>query len=141
MKELEFTVTGIPTPQGSKRAFVRNGRANLVEVAGDALKQWRHRVADAATMAMIEQDWRTADDPVAVHILFRMPRPKVRRDDVWHGTRPDVDKLVRAVFDALTTARVWHDDCLVADLLTWKHYETPTAPAGALIAVRVIPRD
>jgi crossover junction endodeoxyribonuclease RusA len=139
VRELEFTVTGTPAPQGSKRAFVRNGRANLVEAAGNTLKVWRADVAAAAAAAMAASDWYTAETPVAVHVLFRLARPKSRPSDVWHATRPDADKLARAVLDALTTARVWHDDSLVADLLVWKHYATPAAPAGAMIAVRTIP--
>ncbi len=138
LRELEFTVKGIPAPQGSKRAYVRNGRANLVEMAGASLKAWRQDVAVAALGAMVKQDWYMADEPVAVHVTFRMPRPKSRPTDTWHATRPDVDKLLRAVFDALTTANVWHDDSLVADVLAWKHYATQTAPPGALICVRTI---
>lgn len=138
LRELEFTVRGIPAPQGSKRAFVRNGRANLVEMAGASLKAWRQDVALAAMGAQKDQDWYIAEEPVAVHVLFRMPRPKSRPTDTWHATRPDADKLARAVLDALTTAKVWQDDSLVADLLVWKQYATDVAPPGAFIAVRTI---
>lgn len=133
---LEFDVIGKPTPQGSKRAFVRNGRANLVEVAGAALKTWRADVEAAARAALAEET--ILEDPVEVHIAFRLPRPKSRPDGDWHGTRPDVDKLTRAVLDALTTARVWEDDCLVADLRVWKQYTPAGTEPGALIAVRRI---
>lgn len=136
---LEFDVVGIPTPQGSKRAYVRGGRVNLVEQAGAALKTWRAEVADAARAAITAADWYPVDAPVEVHVLFRMARPKARPDDVWHAVRPDVDKLVRAVLDALSTAGVWEDDCLVADMRTWKRYAVDGTQPGASIAVRVIP--
>lgn len=135
---LEFRVDGIPTPQGSKRAFVRNGRANLVEVAGAALKAWRQDVTVAAIAARRHQDWIPLEGPAQVHINFRLPRPKSRPDDDWHANRPDVDKLTRAVLDALTTAEIWRDDCLVADLRATKRYASIESP-GASIAVRSIP--
>lgn len=133
---LEFDVHGVPSPQGSKRAYVRNGRANLVEVAGTALKDWRTSVAFTARAAIVDQDWAIVDDgPVEVEILFRMPRPKSRPEDFWHAVRPDIDKLTRAVLDALTTARVWRDDSQVSDLVVMKHYATAVSPPGAMIAV------
>ena len=134
---LEFDVIGKPAPQGSKRAFVRNGRANLVEVAGATLKAWRADVEAAARAARAEGT--ILEDPVEVHIGFRLPRPKSRPDGDWHGTRPDVDKLTRAVLDAMTTARVWVDDCLVADLRVWKRYTPAGSDPGAAISVRRIP--
>lgn len=60
--------------------------------------------------------------PVAVRVLFRMP---LRKSDpapetidpstgafpvVWFTVAPDIDKMCRAVFDALTGAYVWKDD-------------------------------
>lgn len=134
---LEFDVIGRPAPQGSKRAFVRNGRANLVEVAGATLKTWRADVEAAARAALSEEP--ILEDPVEVHIGFRLPRPKSRPDGDWHGTRPDVDKLTRAVLDAMTTASVWTDDCLVADLRVWKRYTPAGSEPGASISVRRIP--
>lgn len=136
---LEFDVIGKPAPQGSKRAFVRNGRANLVEVAGAALKTWRADVEAAARAHAGPYEWVALEDPAEVQIEFRMPRPKSRPDGDWHGTRPDVDKLTRAVLDALTAARVWVDDSLVADLRVWKRYTPDGSEPGAVIAVRRIP--
>ncbi len=136
---LEFDVVGLPSPQGSKRAFVRNGRANLVEVAGVALKDWRTTVTARAVEAARDVDWYVLEGPVAVEVLFRLPRPKSRPLDVWHAVRPDVDKLARAVLDAVSSARLWVDDCQVADLRAWKRYETADALPGALIAVREVP--
>jgi crossover junction endodeoxyribonuclease RusA len=136
---LEFDVVGLPSPQGSKRAFVRNGRANLVEVAGAALKDWRTTVTARAVEAAAERDWDALDGPVKVDVLFWLPRPKARPDDEWHAVRPDVDKLARAVLDALTAARLWRDDCQVADLWTGKRYETAEHPPGASIAVGGLP--
>ena len=137
MSALEFRVRGIPAPQGSKRAYVRNGRANLVEMAGASLKAWRQDVTVAALAATRQGGWYVIDKPVAVHVGFYMPRPKSRPLDVIHAKRPDIDKLTRAVLDALTTANVWEDDSLVADLKVWKRYEDEHGP-GACIAVQVI---
>jgi Holliday junction resolvase RusA-like endonuclease len=46
--------------------------------------------------------------------------------------KPDVDKLARAVFDSLTTAGVWTDDCRAYGLAGWKYYADPRPP-GVLI--------
>lgn len=134
---LEFDVYGVPSPQGSKRAFVRNGRANLVEVAGDALKDWRYAVTSQARRAMTEQAWQPlTDGPIEVDVLFYLPRPKSRPVDVWHATRPDVDKLARSTLDALTAAEIWHDDCQVSVLWVRKRYAGGRdRPVGAMIAV------
>lgn len=135
---MEFRVKGLPAPQGSKRAFVRNGRANLVEMAGASLKAWRQDVTVAAIGAMRAHDWLTLDEPALVDIGFCLPRPKSRPHDEWHAVRPDIDKLVRAVFDALTTAKVWRDDSNVAHLISYKRYATEPEGPGALIAVKAL---
>ena len=135
---LEFDVYGLPAPQGSKRAFVRNGRANLVEVAGESLTIWRHSVTAAARKVIEVEAWEPIrEGPIEVHVLFWLPRPKSRQVDVWHATRPDIDKLARATLDALTAASIWHDDCQVAELWVRKRYEVDGhRTPGAMISVR-----
>lgn len=125
-----FRVNGIPAPQGSKRAFVVNNRAVLTESSAK-VKPWREAVVNAAIEAMNGRP--PFAGPVTVLVTFRLPRPKTVKRDL-PSVRPDVDKLARSTCDALTTARVFHDDSQICDLHVSKRYGIP----GADITVRVI---
>ena len=103
-------VIGTPEPQGSSRAFMHKGRP-VITSANRKLRPWRARL-DASFSARVG-DRTPMIGPVSVTMTFRMARPKAHTGA--HGltpsaehaapdTRPDVDKLVRAVNDALTTA-------------------------------------
>lgn len=120
-------VPGHPAAQGSK-AFkgMRNGKPILVEQS-ERVKPWRQMVATAAQFA----SRGLADGPVGIRLDFVMPRPKTASETaVLLATKRtgDVDKLCRAVFDALSG--VWFtDDAQVVDLRATKrvalHGETP----------------
>lgn len=149
MSDLVITVSGKPAPQGSKKAFGRIVRGEVVismVEASERLKPWRKHVAAEARQAADEIDWRTLDGPVEVRLKFGLPRPQShlgtgrnrwrlkpsapRFPTVKNG---DLDKLVRAVLDALTTAKVYKDDAQVVRIKASKDYsEHP----GVLIHVR-----
>lgn len=121
---VEFFVAGTPAPQGSKR-HVGGGR--LIEMS-KKVKPWRAQIAAAAT----RQD-ATFDAPVtvtAVFLLKRPQRPKWER----HGTRPDVDKLARALLDGLT-GPLLTDDSIVTELNVSKRYALPHEETGVHINV------
>lgn len=118
---LDFFAEGTPVPQGSKNAYVRGGRAVLVD-ANTCLKPWRATVRDAAEAAIAEVGWETLDEPCRVYLAFTMPSPQRPRWDV-PAVKPDLDKLTRAVFDALTDAGVWRDDSRVVEMRVTKRYE------------------
>ena len=64
--------------------------------------------------------------PVAIILVFEFPRPQRGRDrSRFKTTAPDLDKLVRAVADALTMAGVWEDDARMVRLNAWKQYGEP----------------
>lgn len=154
MSVITFTVRGTPAPQGSKRAF-RNrhsGRIALVE-SSRRVAPWRSDVRDAAvaTIAAHPEHGRHSaipfHGPVAVDLAFRLPRPKghygsgrnarVLRPSapLAPAGKPDLDKLVRAVFDALS-GLVWADDAQVVALYTEKLYADEGFPAGVEVRVR-----
>lgn len=113
-----FHAEGVPVAQGSKKAYVVKGRAVIVDVKGKELKAWRTVVAVAAVEAA---EGRTFGDAVSVRIRFDLPRPKsVTR--VYPSVAPDVDKLARAVLDALTQSAVIRDDSQVVRLTAEKFY-------------------
>jgi Holliday junction resolvase RusA-like endonuclease len=129
-----FFAEGTPRPQGSKRAFLRNGRIVMVE-ANPELRAWREIVALAAKM-QIHADLvhPSFDGPVGVQLLFVMPKPKsVKR--VFPSVAPDLDKLCRAVFDGLTDAQVWADDSLACKLTASKVYVSGVASPGVYVTV------
>lgn len=110
-------IPGIPRPQGSKR-HVGNGR--LIE-ASKYLPEWRNTVREA-----LIRDWEDETFPfkyqaVSVRLLFRLPKPKVTANDM-PVTRPDIDKLARAVLDAMT-GPIIADDSQVVRLLVTKCYD------------------
>jgi crossover junction endodeoxyribonuclease RusA len=133
---IAFDVHGVPAPQGSKRGIVVGGRAVLVESSAK-VKPWRSDVRDAAQAA---HQGAPLDGPLRVTIEFRLPRPKSlpKRSTPTHCKRPDLDKLVRATFDALTSAGLFGDDAQVHALTTWKRYCEPTEAPGCAITVRTV---
>lgn len=129
--EVEFEVAGLPIPQGSKKAFVVGKRAVVVDVNKDALRAWRDAVAAAAAAAY--EGRPTLDEPVALEVIFRLPRPASVSPEVrlLPSVAPDLDKLQRAVFDALTKSGVIRDDSRVVRVGATKFYGLPG------VAVRV----
>lgn len=130
--ELLFRVDGVPVPQGSKVGFVRGGRAVLVE-ANKKLPTWRSEVARTATIAMLDANQVAPFvGPVKVHLTFFMPRPAKPKWDQYPASKPDLDKLIRAVFDSLTHAGVWHDDSQAVHVVAqklWCGVTTDTYPS------------
>ena len=106
-------VPGTPTPQGSTKAFVRNGRA-MITHSNNKTMPWRDSIAAHA----MERHGLIYPRPTALRIdmIFLMPRraaePKRRIDP--HTRKPDLDKLVRAVLDALTGVWIEDDSQIVA---------------------------
>jgi Holliday junction resolvase RusA-like endonuclease len=132
IERLSFFVPGTPIPQGSKKAFVRGKRAVIVDDNQEKLNEWRGVVKNAASQALcgrlgFEKD---AELVVLYDFLFMPPKRLTRKRP---NVRPDLDKLERAIGDALTDAGVWRDDGQVVVSHTSKEYsETP----GVHIIVR-----
>jgi Holliday junction resolvase RusA-like endonuclease len=113
-----FQVYGDPIPQGSKRAFIVKDRAVVVDTNAPKLRTWRAEMVEAARSAMDDEQF---GGPVEVEIFFFLRSPK-RAKFKYPATRPDIDKLTRAVLDALTASGVIRDDAQVTDLTAHKRY-------------------
>lgn len=132
---LAFSVFGEAQPQGSAKAFVPKGWRRPIITSDNAdLKSWRQLVAEAANAAIRqipEPDRSLLLDGVRLSIAFYLPRPKsLTKRATAHTKKPDIDKLVRAVADALTSI-VFRDDAQVCELITAKHYAPEGQPPRA----------
>lgn len=84
--------------------------------------------------------------PVSVRLTFYLRlKGRLPGFQAW-GVEPrranDLDKLVRAIFDAMTAAKVWRDDSLVVEVSARKLRASPPAqPAGVLIEISPAPLD
>ena len=124
---LACTIPGTPQQQGSK---TRNAYGTMYE-ANRNLKPWR-----AHAITQLRAAW--AGEPIThgVHVTARFvyARPKshyrtgrnshLLRDDApaFKTSAPDLDKLQRALGDALTQAGVLRDDALIASWAPVKLY-------------------
>ena len=130
---MKIRIYGEPAPQGSKTAIVRNGRAIMFE-ANKRLPEWRETVLMGATLARAEQGGLTILGPVSVTMTFHMPRPKsVSRR--YPNSAPDLDKLVRAVGDALQESEVLANDGQIVTLVAHKVYAENSTYAGVEIEI------
>ena len=127
-------VPGSPAPQGSKsfKGF-RNGRGILVESSA-AVGPWRERIALAAHNAMSGRTLMTG--PIDITMLFVLPRPKSapKRTTPPAVKRPDLDKLARAVLDALTNV-VFSDDSQVTSIGCAKRLAQLDEAPGLYLAI------
>ncbi|MBF6555520.1 MAG: RusA family crossover junction endodeoxyribonuclease [Acidimicrobiales bacterium] len=129
---IRFEVRGFPAPQGALKVGMAGGRAHLFNRSSGPLRDWRGAVASAAQPHAPTPVW---DGPVSVALAFRLPQPRSRPTTVgrgkkkravriWPDRKPDVDKLVRAVLDALSGV-VFMDDSQVVRLTASKDYGDP----------------
>lgn len=134
-----FRVLGIPHPQGSKSAFVANGKARMRESSGRGFAAWRNAVAEAA-LHEAERLGAPLDGPLRLSVAFRFPMPasrpaRIRRMySVPKTTAPDLSKLIRAVEDALQAAGLIADDARIVQLDASKT-EMSSSWTGALITI------
>jgi Holliday junction resolvase RusA-like endonuclease len=121
-------VYGTPITQGSKT----KNRFGMHDDNAKTLHPWRKKVQQHAEFVTRLHD--TLTGPVRVWIRFTFDRPPShyrtgRNAHLLKDGAPaypthynDIDKLQRAVFDALTQAEVWKDDGLIIDVRARKFY-------------------
>lgn len=131
---IEFECYGSPAPQGSKR-HVGNGR--MIE-SSKKVKPWREAVKWAAVEA--RRGASPLEGALSVLLVFTLPKPqsapKTRK--TWPSKKPDIDKLIRSTFDALTDAGIWIDDAQVVSLLARKVFPLEGEDALDAPGVKVI---
>jgi Holliday junction resolvase RusA-like endonuclease len=133
-------VHGIPIPQGSKSARVVTGKSGKsVAVMTDGfrkkpkeLKGWRYAIADEARRWLRETNTAPLTGPVAMRVTFYLPRPKsASRKVLYPATRPDLDKLVRSVFDSLQGI-IYSEDSRIVDIDAKKRFAIDSAPRAEI---------
>ncbi|MBI0583169.1 MAG: RusA family crossover junction endodeoxyribonuclease [Methanomassiliicoccus sp.] len=135
---LSFVVLGEPTPEGSTRAYYIKSLDRTVTTHQNkkGLQAWRNRVATEAQRALEGRDWRCDNcSAYTISVDFILSRPpSVPEHKRIHPTvKPDIDKLVRAINDALTGI-LFVDDCQVVNMFVSKDY-CDDRRSGAYIVV------
>lgn len=137
--DLDVFVPGEPVTKGSAKAFMpKGGRFPVVKQDNsERQRAWSSSVCDT-----VLQTWDRGphDAPFAVDVEFVLPRrsgaPKTFTPA--HTRKPDVDKLLRCVGDALSKL-VWSDDSRVIDWHGTKREAQPGERPGARIRARILP--
>jgi len=141
---LSLYIPGKPVAQGSTRAFLtKSGRPIVTGSNPGGVATFRLDVIEAVRRARdlsptsTPGEWEpmfAAKVGIWVDIVFSFERPKahygtgrnaaVKKEHApdLHTSKPDIDKLSRAVLDALTIARAFYDDSAVAGLTVAKTY-------------------
>lgn len=123
-------IPGAPTPQGSHKAYIVGGFAKVTD-DNPKTRPWRADI-HAAVREITGTTIVFPTEPVALSMVFVMPRrvAEPKRSTPAHTRKPDVDKLARAVLDALAGLIYTHDQ-QVTDLRARKRTarigETPGA--------------
>lgn len=129
-------VEGRPAPQGSKK-FVGNGR--FVETS-KYLPAWRSAIVLAIKQQMlVTESIEPFSGPVRVDVTFYIERPK-KPKYAYPATTPDIDKLIRGCFDAVSASGLWADDQLVVDVHAREIWAGPTSypSPGAKIFIEAL---
>lgn len=134
---LTFFVPGLPSPQGSKNAYRRGQKIVLVE-SSKKVKPWRDTVSQVARFVCKQP----IDGAVTVVVHFVMPRTKAMRNKPAPPMvqKPDLDKMLRAVNDALTGI-AYADDSQIVRLTGSKRRAAPGEQTGAHITITPFMED
>lgn len=128
---ITIAVRGHAATQGSKKAFKRGRQIVLVEM-DTKLPAWRQAIADAA-QATHGPDWEPMDGPLVAKLNVFLPAPAKSKFGSYPAGPPDLDKLIRAVGDALKIAGTITDDARIVRWQAEKHWAADFT--GAIITI------
>ncbi len=124
---ISFFAPGVPVTQGSM--MIRNGK--IVHNKTKELLFWRKAVSDAAKTVLKRQ--AAKHEALEIDVTFFLPRPASTSRPL-PSVKPDLDKLLRAVGDALDKT-VYVEDSQITAWSGRKLYDDEKEP-GAFITVR-----
>lgn len=123
----KVNVEGIPASKGSYRPVngrTKTGRRVTRLIPMDKKeKPWRDSIVKAVQATDKWRQFREQSEGKGLYVSydFRLPKPKtVSR--YQPTVKPDIDKLVRCVNDALTDSAVIEDDSRIVGILAEKRY-------------------
>jgi Holliday junction resolvase RusA-like endonuclease len=129
----EFTVLGPPHVKGSTVSFIGHDGRVVTKTDSVGLRGWSRDVfwaAKAASVPLARQG-----EPVRVHVWFHFPFPRKGRRSPT--IRPDIDKLTRALLDALAGA-AYLNDAQVVELIAFKVY---AADARTIVSIGTVAEE
>lgn len=141
-----FFVAGVPVPKGSAKAFMRPGSKfpTVMQDNRDKQKPWASAIGYTAQQSGVQC---IEHGPVAISVTFYLPRLKGHYGTgknagtvklsapTYHTSKPDLDKLLRCVKDALTGI-AWKDDAQVAVVNELE--KVYSSHPGALITIEAL---
>lgn len=114
-----FAIDGRCPTKGSTRSFVNPKTGKVVTLADNkSLKQWTIDARWQARAARVPMIYKPHGVSMGVTVQFVKPKSAKQTTPT---VRPDVDKLLRAVLDALTNV-AYQDDSQVVSVTTTKVY-------------------
>lgn len=115
---LSFVVYGIPAPQGSKSFKGFRGGKSVLKEQSEGVHPWRDSVRAMGVKAI--RDWSTRtgtpwvalNEPVLVSAIVTVPQAEAAkaRGDIFAEGAPDLDKLQRAIGDAIAPRPLGPDE-------------------------------
>lgn len=144
-ERVTFLVPGEPVPQGSSRA-VTNQRTGMTTIISDnpRLRAWRREVRGVAKLYLTAPRGYPLSGPVELFLTFRVKAPQALRPAKRHIVEPhvlpDLDKLVRAIGDALSKDHgepgvAYKDDGQITRIRAEKVYAVEDRDMGVIVTV------
>lgn len=140
---ISLWIPGPPPTQGSVK-YVGMGR--IIHDNSAKLSVWRAQLRHAVE-ALTPDDHKhlPLEGPLELAVMATLRRPirHYRKSGQLKQTaptlptvRPDLDKIIRAIDDALTLANAWRDDSQVVRVLALKAYALDPLEEGTEVLIR-----
>lgn len=131
---LSLFISGIPLAQGRPR-FRRAGK--FVQTYDPAKsKSWKESVRWQFIEQMHKENRSMIEGVIEADLVFLLPRPKsLPKKTKYHVKKPDLDNLVKSVFDALQGI-AFHSDSQIYKMTVTKLYENKI-PGVSIILRRI----
>lgn len=137
-QSITFKIRGLPEPKGSMKAFLPKGaKFPVVTTTNRSLRSWETLVRQGASREAERANWKMPQRgiPLTAYVSCVLPRPaSLAKRYVSHTKKPDLDKLIRAVLDAMTGI-LYTDDSQITHLSATKRYTHPDE--GPFCVVRI----